>query len=104
MASVDHQRNLPSYPDIMQKIKLLDVIRGAPGATLANYAQPLEETAYLMVRFSSLSFVSFLTSFFFSPNGPRTLVLSLVTLALLRLSPMSPTSLLSSRMFTNPTN
>ncbi|KAF8966695.1 hypothetical protein BDZ97DRAFT_1917496 [Flammula alnicola] len=53
MASVDRQRNLPSYPDIMQKIKLLDVIRGAPGATLANYAQPLEETAYLMSKWSS---------------------------------------------------
>ncbi|KAF8955768.1 hypothetical protein BDZ97DRAFT_1926288 [Flammula alnicola] len=53
MASVDRQRNLPSYPDIMQKVKLLDVIRGAPGATLANYAQPLEETAYLMSKWSS---------------------------------------------------
>ncbi|KAF8966391.1 hypothetical protein BDZ97DRAFT_1917502 [Flammula alnicola] len=42
-----------SYPDIMQKVKLLDVIRGAPGATLANYAQPLEETAYLMSKWSS---------------------------------------------------
>ncbi|KAF8955726.1 hypothetical protein BDZ97DRAFT_1926429 [Flammula alnicola] len=53
MASVDRQRNLPSYPDIMQKVKLLDVIRGAPGATLANYAQPLEETAHLMSKWSS---------------------------------------------------
>ncbi|KAF8958222.1 hypothetical protein BDZ97DRAFT_1762247 [Flammula alnicola] len=46
MASVDHQSNLPSYLDIMQKVKLLNVIRGAPGATLANYAQPLKETTY----------------------------------------------------------
>ncbi|KAF8955376.1 hypothetical protein BDZ97DRAFT_1926887 [Flammula alnicola] len=37
----------------MQKVKLLDVIRGAPGATLANYVQPLEETAYLMSKWSS---------------------------------------------------
>ncbi|KAF8962240.1 hypothetical protein BDZ97DRAFT_1920725 [Flammula alnicola] len=53
MASVDRQCNLPSYLDIMQKVKLLDVIRGAPGATLANYAQPLEETTYLMSKWSS---------------------------------------------------
>ncbi|KAF8950449.1 hypothetical protein BDZ97DRAFT_1933961 [Flammula alnicola] len=53
MASVDHQRNLPSYPDIMQKVKPLDVIRGAPGVTLANYAQSLEETVHLMSKWSS---------------------------------------------------
>ncbi|KAF8957706.1 hypothetical protein BDZ97DRAFT_1924321 [Flammula alnicola] len=80
MASVDRQRNLPSYPDIMQKVKLLDVIRGAPGATLANYAQPLEETAHLMSKWSSH------TSTVASNPGAA------------QASPMSPTSLLSSRM------